>query len=434
MKFNDKVIKSGTTVAVGISGGRDSVALLHYLKENKDKLNITLKAICVEHGIRESAKKEAVWVQKICESWGIPLKIYSVNAIEYSRENKLTVEQGARELRYQCFSDAKTSGFCDYVATAHHLLDNVETVLMRVFRGTGIKGLSGIKDERDYFIRPILSATREEIDEYISENGLTYFDDETNDDTIYTRNFIRHELVPKIKEKYPKMEESILRLSRLASIDEEYFDEIIKDKIIKLDNNAWGVDIKDTKSPAVFSRLVRRAFALLGVNQDVEDRHVELLLVLANGENAESLDMPYGVVATKEYDNLVFYKKEEIVFPEIPLLYKDYEIDGTKYYVEKIDKRDSLSLCIDFDKAEGAVFRTRKKGDYFKRFGGGTKSLGDYLTDIKLPVRLRDRIIVLARKSEVLAVLGVEISENVKIDKSTKKMIKLGGKDDVLRR
>lgn len=434
MKFNDKVIKSGTTVAVGISGGRDSVALLHYLKENKDKLNITLKGVLVEHGIRESAKDESLWVQKLCKNWDIPLKVYSVNVPEYCKEQKLTIEQGARALRYDCFADAKNSGFCDYIATAHHLLDNVETVLMRVFRGTGIKGLSGIKDTRDYFIRPILSTTREEIDEYIREHGLSYFDDETNADTVYTRNFIRHELVPKIREKYPKMEESILRLSRLASMDEEYFDEIVSDKIIKLDGNAWGVSIKDTKSPAVFSRLVRKAFSLLGVNQDVEDRHVELISALVKGENGETLDMPYGVVVTKEYENLVFYKKENVEFADIPLVYDDYEINNTGFHVEKINVREPNALCIDFDKAEGAVFRTRKTGDYFKRFGGGTKSLGDYLTDIKLPVRRREKVIVLAKENEILAILGVEISEKVKIDKSTKKMIKLGGKDDVLRR
>lgn len=424
MKVDFALCQKYRTIAVGLSGGRDSVVLLHLLLSKKDVLNITVRAICVEHGIRECSKSESESVYKLCEKLGVECRVYHVDCISYAKENKLTVEQSARELRYQCFESAMKDGFCEVIATAHHLSDNTETVLMRIFRGTGVKGLRGIAKERTGYIRPILHSTREEIDQYVQEHGLEYFEDETNTDLGYTRNYIRHVVVKDIKERYPSVDESILRLSKLANADEEYFTDLVKEKLLVLGKGVYGVSLADVKYYAVFSRLVRSAFYSLGVSVDVEDRHVELIKNLLNGENGDSLDMPYGVTVALEYEKIVFYKKDRVKDQEIPFLSTDTDIDlGVGYKIRCVDGLQKGGLCIDYDKACGSVFRYRREGDFFKRFGGGTKSLGDYFTDIKLAKRLRDKVVVLARGSEILAVLGVEISDSVKIDKDTKTIV-----------
>lgn len=426
MKVNLKLCQKYSTIAVGLSGGRDSMALLHYLLSKKEDLDVDIKAVCVDHGIRECSSEESKKVKDFCDRLGVQCKLYKVDCVSYSKENKLTLEQSARELRYACFEDAIKSGFCEVIATAHHLSDNTETVLMRILRGTGIKGLCGIAEEREGYIRPFLGVKREEIDRYIEENKIEYFEDETNTDTKYTRNFIRHDVLPEIKKRYPSVDESIERLSKLARSDEEYFDAITDGKLLTLGLGAYGVLVEDATYDAIFSRLVRKAFYKLGVTADVEDRHIELIKNLLSGENGDSLDMPYGACVSLEYDKLVFYKKRDISSEEILYDECEMEIDlGEGYRSRKTSNREKGGLCIDFDKARGGVFRYRREGDSFKRFGGGTKSLGDYFTDIKFPKRLRDEVVVLAKGSEVLVVLGVEISDKVKVDDNTRVIAKL---------
>ena len=422
MKINLGLIPNNAVVAVALSGGRDSMALLHKLMAEK----INVKAICVEHGIRgEVSKTECDEVKKYCDGIKVVCKTYCVDAISYAKQNKLTVEQSARELRYACFEDALDGGFCDYVATAHHADDNAETVLMRIFRGTGAKGLIGISDKRDRYIRPLLASTREEIDEYVKIKNITYFEDETNAQLDYTRNFIRHEIMEKIKTRYPSAVKSISRLSSSISRDEEYFDTVVSEKIVSLDG-AWGIDIKDLSIPAVSERLIRRAFYNLGVLVDVEERHVDLVKSLASAENGTTLDMPYDTVCAKEYDRIVVYKKSKPIDYEVELdgFDKCYSCAGVSVLV-KSAKRRGKGLFVDYDKIKGAVFRPKRNGDIFKRYGGGTKSLGDYLTDIKLPLRLRDGLIVLAKDNDVYAIVGVEISDKAKIDKNTERIVEI---------
>lgn len=423
MKINLSLIPKNAIVAVALSGGRDSMALLHRLVEE----NINVKAICVEHGIRgEVSKEEAKGVKSYCDKIGVECRTYEVDAIKYSKEKKLTVEQSARELRYSCFENALDEGFCDLVATAHHADDNAETVIIRLIRGTGIKGLTGISDRRDRYIRPLLETTREEIDEYVKKNNIVYFEDETNACLDYTRNFVRHDILERIKERFPSVVKSISRLSTLAKEDEEYFDKIVEDKIVDL-GDAFGIKIEDLNITAVGERLIRRAFFNLGVTADVEERHIDLVKGLKDAENGTSLDMPYDTVCTKEYDTIAIYKRrEDIDFEYTVSKSATYQCGDRLVHVEEVDKRGREGLFVDLDKIEGATIRKKREGDIFKRFGGGTKSLGDYLTDIKIPVRLRENLVVIAKDREVLVVVGVEISDKVKVDESTVRIGKIG--------
>ncbi|MCQ2400233.1 MAG: tRNA lysidine(34) synthetase TilS, partial [Clostridia bacterium] len=163
----------------------------------------------------------------VCTKNKIPVLTYSVDSVKTAKAEHLSVEQSARKLRYDCFFDAIRSGKCTKVATAHHLRDNAESVLINLFRGTGIKGVSGINaNYSDKIIRPFLSVSKEEINRYINENAIPYVTDETNFDDDYTRNFIRLHVLPKIKEIFPEAEKSIARFSAIAKIEDEFMDEV----------------------------------------------------------------------------------------------------------------------------------------------------------------------------------------------------------------
>ena len=185
------------------------------LTESK-KFPFNVVAINVEHGIRgENSVKDTEFVKKFCDDNGVNLFCYSVDSLTYASENKLSIEQAARKLRYDCFFDALNKGLCDKVATAHHLSDLTESVLINVFRGTGIKGVVGIKNYNDKIIRPFLNVKKQDIDEYLKENDIPFVTDETNLLDDYTRNRVRHFVVPEIKKIFPEVEKSIARFVQL---------------------------------------------------------------------------------------------------------------------------------------------------------------------------------------------------------------------------
>lgn len=436
MKIEENLFTKGLTVGVALSGGRDSAVLFHYLHSARDRLGVNIVAVNVEHGIRESSKRESDLLIEYCKKIDVPIRVYRVNVPEYARENKKTIEQSARILRYDCFEKSIKSGFCDLIATAHHGDDDAETVLMRIFRGTGVRGLGGISERRGNIVRPMLNVSREEIDEYCKENDIKYFDDETNSDTKYTRNFIRHEVLPLVKSRYPGVVEALLRIADTAKADEEHFRKIIRDKLVSLSYGGVGIKCEDLSDEAVAFRLITEAFSYLGVNADVEERHIGLIIGLSSTENGVTLDMPYFVRATKEYDLIVLDREEAkderiIEIKEIPF---SFNFSGVDFTMEEVNKMEKNGLYLDLEEVKGSVIRTRREGDTFKRFGGGRKSLGDYFTDIKLPIRLRDKVPVIAKDNEILAVFGVEISDTVKITDKTKKILRINGGEDVFGR
>lgn len=190
----------GVHICCALSGGADSICLLHCLRELRAGFELKLSAVHIQHGLRggESLRDEQFCVE-ICETWGIPLTVIPVDVKGMAAERKLSTETAARECRYAAFAAIS----CDFVATAHTASDQIETVLFRMARGTGLRGLCGIPPVRDRFIRPLLDVTREEILAYLRENELLYVTDSTNLSDDYSRNFIRHTIVPPMQELNP---------------------------------------------------------------------------------------------------------------------------------------------------------------------------------------------------------------------------------------
>ena len=419
----------GKTVAVAVSGGADSMALLHYVVAASGRYSITPVALNVEHGIRgENSLRDSFFVKKYCEDHRIPLLAYSVDAPKKAKEEKLTVEQAARILRYECFFDAVKSGKCDAVFTAHHSSDNLESVLFNLFRGTGVKGLTGIKDYGDKIFRPLVGVNKAEIDAYVKENAVPFVTDETNLSDDYTRNFLRHNVIPEIKKVFPEAERSVLRLAETLKAEDEFLDWEAVKEITFLPDKA---EIKLPLSRVLLSRAAIIALKHLGIKRDYEKVHADDVCALAEKGNGKSVDLPRGVKAVREYDKIVLYRYETHINEEIPFTCGAFTLGGVRVSVTAInadgftaaDFKDGLYG--DADKIpDSAVIRFRKSGDVFKKFGGGTKSLSDFLTDKKIPRKDRDKFPVIAAGNEILCVFSVAVSDKIKIDGTTRNVVK----------
>ena len=428
MKLNfDKFIKPNQTVAVALSGGCDSMALLHYMLFCQKKFPFNVIALNVEHGIRgEKSIFDTEFVKSYCAKNNIPLVCYSVDSLKHAKEKKLSIEQSARELRYKCFYDAIESGKCDLVATAHHQSDNVETILFNLFRGTGLNGVCGIPEILNgKIIRPLLNVSKEKIERYIKENSIPFVTDETNLSNDYTRNSIRHKIVPEIVKLFPEAENCISRFSEIAKVENDYLENVTKTVLNATEST---VEIKLPCEKAILSRAVISALKILGVEKDWEKTYADSTRVLAEGKNGASVDLKGGIRVIKEYDKLVFYKENELENKELPFDIGSFSLAKKEISIAKVNKPENLfdGFYADLNKIpKTTVIRTKRNGDVFTKFGGGTKKLSDYLTDKKIPLRTRSQIPVLADGNDVLAIFGVAISEKIRVDENTETIIEI---------
>lgn len=405
-----KILTGYKRVGVGVSGGMDSMALLNYLKEN----GINIVAIHVNHKLRgEESDRDEKFVKSYCEDNNIPVYVRCGDVTAMAKERKESIELAARNFRMSVFYDCINDGICEVIATAHHELDNAETVLMRIFRGTSVSGLIGICPLRDIFVRPFLSVAKREIKEYVKKEEIPYITDSSNADNEFTRNYIRNVILPEIRKRFPEAESSILRLSKSAVCDDEYIGEKVTGG--KLINGALYLEFKElTCHRAVASRNIIEGFRKLGIYKDIEQKHIESLLHLKK-DNAKQLSMPFNITAQVENGKVVLYKDKEQEKFSYPFKQGSYFVGDSKIIVRPYKKGDKIRF--DINKVpKDAVIRNRMAGDNFQKFGGGTKKLNDYLTDIKYPERLRDALPLIACGNEVLVICGVEIAKSVKVE------------------
>ena len=426
MQVNLKTFfNEGETVAIAVSGGSDSMSLLYYMLENAGLYHLNVVALNIEHGIRgQSSISDSLFVKNFCHEHSIPLFSFVVDSLKKASDDKISVEQAARILRYECFQQALASGKCDKIATAHHLSDNTESVLFNLFRGTGPNGLIGIKAMRqDKIVRPFINVSKEQINEYIKAKSIPFVTDETNLSTDYTRNYIRHNIIPEIKKIFPELDTSIKRLSEISEQESAYLDELARNAVILTE---YGVKISLPCHPSLLSRATIVALKELGITKDWEKVHVDEVVALSNKANGAKLSLPKNIVAFKEYDSIVFCKQVDTINNEQPFIVGEVIFNAQTLKIKLVSNDVNLKdgLFADLEKIpSSAIIRTKKEGDTFTKFGGGTKSLGDYLTDKKIPLRLRASLPLLADGKEVLAIFGLAVSDKIKVDNSTKKIV-----------
>ncbi len=422
----NKLINKNDVVAVATSGGSDSMALLYYLHKNSCALNAKVIALNVEHGIRgQNSVSDTAFVKDYCAKNGIPCLTYKVDSLKKAKDDKLSVEQAARALRYECFFDAINTGKCTKVATAHHARDNLESVLFNLFRGAGASGLSGINENySNKIIRPFLHIEKDQLNEYVAKNHIPFVVDETNADDKYTRNFIRLNILPKIKEIFPDAEKSVARYTEIAKVESDYLN---RQALLSLERLSDEASIKIPLDKALFNRAVVFALKHLGVKKDWEKAHIDAVFALIDNENAKQVNLLDEIVAVREYDKIVFYREQQRAPVWFAFEVKDFNFGAKTIKFTKVtaptDLKDGLYFDLDKIPAD-SVIRYRQEGDRFTKFGGGTKDLNDYLCDKKIPLRMRNSLPILASGNKVLFVLGVAISNDIKVDNTTKNIIK----------
>ena len=307
------------TVLCAVSGGADSMCLLVWLRELSEAYGFTVAAAHYHHGLRgESADRDEAFVRDFCEKEEIPFYAEHGDVAAAAREHGWSVEEAARNLRYDFLRRTAVKIGAVRIATAHNRGDNAETVLMHLIRGTGLTGLVGISPVRDIFIRPLLSTSREEIEGYLAQKGISYVQDETNDEVIFTRNKIRHELMPLLREINPRVEEALNQTAGLLRQDEDYLnrvtERVCKTVAVREQRAALSRAELTDLPEALQSRVIRYMLDVLKVSKkDISARHVQAIRDLArdSGPTAQ-LSLPRGIIARNEQETFAIYAAVEL--------------------------------------------------------------------------------------------------------------------------
>lgn len=423
----DLTLYKNKRICVALSGGKDSMALLHYILSHGAEYGITLSALNCDHRMRgEASERDSEFVRQYCASNSIKLHFFKADGLKFSNEND------ARAWRLKCYQSVINSGEADCVATAHHMNDNAETVLFNLARGAALSGMAGIADSpANSIIRPLISCDRGEIDRYIEENNIPFVTDDTNLTDDYTRNKIRHTVIPALEEAVNGAVGNIFRFSRLAAEDEEYFSRQVKKVLVSRPQGDFL--IKSCTEPVIFKRAVRKIVQSYGKKDftAAQLRTVYEMQWLGNGKRFSFL----GLTAVKEEGGIAVTEDgpigEEVSFfgylsrGEEEYCGKPAVLGLENNFVGKniFGGADVKILRFDMEKIpENAVIRFRRDGDRFTKFGGGSKSLSDYFTDKKIPQSLRNTLPLVCLGSEVYIVGGVEISEKVKVTPQTRQV------------
>ena len=422
--IQNSLIKPGERIGVGVSGGSDSMALVHFLHSISEELDIEVIAIHVDHGIREESRDEANFVIEKCREMGVRAYKFRIDSPKIAKEKNISLETAAREGRYGVFNSLFKKDVVDKIALAHHLSDQAETILMHIFRASGVAGARGMEPIRDgRFIRPLLSTSKEEILDYINFNNLDYVNDSSNADNTFTRNYLRNVLFPQITAKWPGAIGAIVNFGKAVKEDDDYINSQIFDDAIIYEDKEAKIPLSYFIYPApIISRMIIKALKNIGVEKDFEKKHVDMIKDLATShENGKRISLPFYVVAIKDYDYLTLANRKKVI-PQFKCELRCGEFDlpdGRKLVVKRVKEMQQKEGVVYFDYRKvpkTAMWRFRQDGDVFTKFGGGTKKLKSFLIDKKVPQRKRDILPVLADENQVFVIAGVEISDLVKVE------------------
>ncbi|MBR5613767.1 MAG: tRNA lysidine(34) synthetase TilS [Clostridia bacterium] len=445
-QFN--MIDKGDRVLAAVSGGADSVCMLHVLNRLKKSLGFELFCAHLNHGLRgDAADNDEKFVVDLCQRLDIKAFTKKVDVGAFAHEKKLTVEEAGRVVRYDFFEELSKKHHFNKVATAHNKNDNAETVLMRIIRGTGIDGLSGVPHMREGgVIRPILDISRTEIEEYCRENGLDFCTDATNADNDYTRNKIRNQLIPYLEKEFnPEVSDALVRLAENAAEDSEFLNGYAKRLYSRLGNPlpskrpaALHIDSLKMLEKSVAIRLIKLAAQDSASGVKLSKKHIEDIFKLIDKGTGTKIDLPCSLKAEVSYGWLIFRTTDgnsaladDKFFLEIAA--------GQSVFVQSVGKEITLKIenaaeykcalneiAADFDKigTQPLFLRNRRDGDRIVWFADGrTKKIKSVFIDEKIPKNDRDKIPLLCTGDEVVAIVGSRASEKYKVTKDTERAL-----------
>jgi len=442
-----RMIRTGDKVVVAVSGGPDSVCLIHILNELKGEFQIELAVAHFDHGLRpEQDKSETLFVKALAEKLGLPFDTSKAGDALSNKDNSL--EERARDERYKFLELTRAGRSAQKIALGHNLNDQAETVLMRLLRGSGPAGLAGIPPVRDgVIIRPLIEITRQEIEEYLLVRGIESATDPSNRDTRFLRNRIRHRLLPLLTTFQPRIVEILGNSSRIIRED-DLFMESIAEKWVKENSTEKSRTILFPLAPyrdlagALQRRIARSCLKRLcsGNLRRIDSAHLESVRRMALGQRPQAaLSLPKGITVSRVYDTILFRSNMDEADQGLQVV-----IDGEGTFsigsegwslsikeVEKADyspsgQRDDVEY-IDGDLIRfPLLLRNIRPGDRIIPLGmKGRKKIKDLFIDLKIPSLKRSRTPVLFSKDRAVWVCGIRLDDRFKVTSGTKKVFKL---------
>ena len=417
MTIDRSLIPAGSRVLCAVSGGADSMCLLHLLWSRRAELGIEVCAAHYEHGLRgEEALRDAAFVTDWCGSRDISCTVEHGDVKAYAAETGQGVEAAARELRYAFLQRTAEELGCDLIATAHNADDNAETLLLHLCRGSGTAGLGGIPPVRGNIVRPLLGCTRPEIEAYLKEAGVSHVKDSSNGNDAYARNLLRHRVTPVLRELNPAFAAAAGRTAALLRQDEDCLQALAAAFVEgHFDGESLPLDALDALHPAIASRVLRALCP-----ETLEQKHVNAALALCRGTERALLDLP-GVRLRREQGRLWFSMEESPSIPErelVPgetLAIPELGIRLHTMFTDPYEEIHGLFKTYSFKYANicGRLFCTgRRPGDRLRVAGRGcSKSLKALFTEAGMTRSQRDRTLVLRDGEGILAAFGLAQAE-----------------------
>ena len=452
------MIPAGSTGILAVSGGADSVCLLHILHRLSAELDIRLAVCHVNHGIRgEEAARDAEFVRQEAERLGLPCRIYLRDVPMLAAQEGLSTEEAGRKVRYECLREYKEEMHADWIALAHQREDQIETILFHILRGTGLRGLRGIRPVQGDRIRPLLEISRQEIEAWLGAENLGYCTDSTNLESDYARNRIRNRILPEVEKINTGAGEHLLALAREA---EELYD--IQEAAVwmlrsqcsfRTEEGQWlsygewmavedqvrvaAVLVPESVLQSVDSELgelfLQEAERLTGHRKDLTRRHISLVRELFHKETGKRIDLPYGLTAVRTYDGVelrIGREGRDDAEEDVPRLRGrkvSVIIQKREYQLGEPIPDGTERVLMDAAAVRGEpVLRRPKQGDTFVvNADGGRKSLGRFFTDRKIPAEEREEYPVVADDAGILWILGLRLSENCRVGENTREVYEI---------
>jgi len=440
----------GSLLLAALSGGRDSVCLLAVLKDLSGPMGFGLEAVHVNHQLRQTADRDQAFCEDLCRKWQIPLWACRVDVAGLVRKEGLSVEEAARSLRYQAINKVQSDRLAEdpdrpvYIALGHHQKDQAETVLLHLLRGSGLTGLTGMKEVSDIYLRPMLKAPSEELDAFAAEKGLTYVTDETNFDTAMTRNRVRLDLIPYLEKEFnPSIVQTLSDTAFRLKEDEEALDKMTEEayQVCKA-GDGLRVSRLNEQPEAIRRRVVRLWLSRAGYLKDLTSAHVKMVLDLCESQSGRKVCLKGFLTVERAYDILSFTFDNGSKCSETkgPVPYQIEEIDMNAFRRQNIDPASvpafSSEQWMDAGKIKDPLFRHRRPSDYMVVALGkdpsgkalyGRKKLKEILIEKKIPQSQRDRLWVLAGGSYIAWVEKVRMSDDAKIGPHTERVLHVKG-------
>jgi tRNA(Ile)-lysidine synthase len=441
------MLPSGSRVLVAVSGGPDSVCLLSILHELTNQFNITLHVAHLDHGFRgEESAEDARFVSELAAKLELPATIDLFDVPAYCRERGLSAPEGAREVRYDFLERTAKAIDAAIIATGHTADDQAETFLMRLLRGAGPEGLASIPPKRGNIIRPLLEITRADIMRYLAESKLEYRTDSSNAKPIYTRNRVRLELVPVLKQFNPRIVETLANETSILRDEDAVLSALSNDvaaRILEVGQDSTSVRLADFNAllQGLRRRVLKLAVAAAGFGTTVLSRaEIESALdFLAHAQTGKHLQLSSGIVIEREYERFVVTgrpdRQERLHQITIPGITNATEfgvtVDAAVTDSNNIPRAEANNLWqakFDYDKmTPRIVLRNRRTGDWFCPAGmhGARKKLQDYFTDEKVPRLTRDGVPLLCSGDDIVWVVGHRADDRFLAGPATKRVLSI---------